>query len=411
MKNEKVFYGWINLLLIWIVSLVCVVPFYYSFGVAAEGMGVSMRATMTAVTGAYTLHNFAFALIAPAHGKFVGRCGIKRSMLLGLAAGALGFLALALLIEKSTVLYYIIWIVPVSIFLRFGGSYCSQMCISKWFYRHRGLAMSIYFVAGGLGGYLFTPFFERLNSLYGWKSVWLYLAAACVLSFIICLLFLREAPDEDAVELQKTERGAMSFRSAESWTCGEAMKNSRFYLIMLILALSQFTMFAVCNTGVQYLSDCGMDQAEAARRIGSFALISVAGRLAMGFLSDRMPAKLPVAVGCAAGGIGMLMMRLYSPETVGAALMLAGLGYGIVIVAPVDMLIDFFGSDDSANIIAWYSLIGSCISAGFSVLFGLLYDSFGSYTYVWSIGVGFFAVCTVIAILITPPKRKQTPQQ
>ena len=411
MKNNKIFYGWVNLLVIWIVSLACVVPFYYSFGIAAEGMSVSMGVTMTVVTGAYTMHNFVFALIAPAHGKFVSRCGIKRSMLLGLAVGALGFLALALLSGKSTVLYYIIWMLPVSIFLRYGGSYCSQMCISKWFYRHRGLAMSIYFVAGGLGGYLFTPFFERLNSLYGWKFIWVYLAAACALSFIICLLFLREAPDADAAELQKIDEKSMSFRSTESLTCREAMRNSRFYLVMLILALSQFTMFAVCNTGVQYLSDCGMRQAEAARMIGSFAIISVAGRLAMGFLSDRMPAKLPVALGCVAGGIGMLMMRLYSPETVGIALVLAGLGYGIVIVAPVDMLVDFFGSEDSANIIAWYSLIGSGISAGFSVLFGLIYDAFGSYTYVWSIGLGFFALCTIIAIFITPPRKRQLPKE
>ena len=105
MKNNKIFYGWVNLLVIWIVSLACVVPFYYSFGIAAEGMSVSMGVTMTVVTGAYTMHNFVFALIAPAHGKFVSRCGIKRSMLLGLAVGALGFLALALLSGKSTVLY------------------------------------------------------------------------------------------------------------------------------------------------------------------------------------------------------------------------------------------------------------------------------------------------------------------
>ena len=125
MKNNRIFYGWVNLLIIWIVALVCVVPFCYSFD---------------------------------------------------LAVGALGFLALALLNGESTVLYYVIWMVPISIFLRFGGSYCSQMCISKWFYCHRGLAMSIFFVAGGVGGYLFTPFLKKsirctAGDLYGVTSL------------------------------------------------------------------------------------------------------------------------------------------------------------------------------------------------------------------------------------------------
>ena len=339
MTGKKLYYGWINLIIVWIINFISIVPFFYSFGIVAEQMSSSMNISMTVATGAYTLNTVVFAIIAPLHGRFVDRFNIKTSMALGFAFGTLGYAALACL-SRSVAVYYLVWIVPMSIYLRFGGAYASQIILSKWFFRHRGLAISLISVAGGLGGYVFNPLFESLLSRFGWQRVWLFLAVTSGVGFLLTLFFLRADPTEDDPELHEDEKIVhRSFRTTDSWSCREVLKNYRFYLIIVILTLSQFIMYSICNTGVQYLIDSGMDGAEAAAKVGSFALISVIGRLFMGCMIDRTSGRIPLMAGCLMAGAGMMMLRDVDPSTINAALALAALGYGIIISSPSPMLL------------------------------------------------------------------------
>ena len=411
MKTKRMYYGWVNLAVLWIVNLLCTVPLFYTFGVIVADMAGELHMSMTVATAAYTLHTVILSLIAPLHGQFVRRYGVKASFLLGQALGCAAYLCFALF-TKTVAVYYLLWMIPVSVCMRFSGSYCSQMTVSKWFLKHRGMAMGLFFASGGVGGYLLAPLLNGLRQIYGWRGVWLFLAAACALCFLLVLVFLREHPAEDdkADEFAAPAPGKAShaYRTAEQWRYQEVLRSRSFYIILLIFILSQFTMYAVCNTGILYLAESGMERALAASAIGWFALISTVGRLLVGFFSDRVNMKLLVAAGCGFCLAGMLLFaRITSAAELFVAVALLGVGYGVVMVAPVNLLLDYYGTYDDTNTISWYSMISGCIAALFSVLFGWIYDCSHSYAPVWSIGAGLAVLCLISALVVTPPRRKK----
>lgn len=405
MRENKLYYGWINLIIIWVENFLCTAPLFYAFGVIINDMAADVGMTMTVATGAYTVETVVYSLIAPLHGRFVIRFGTRPSFQVGLGLGALACLGFALL-RRSVPVYYLLWIVPMSLCLRFSGAFCCQVTVSKWFLRHRGTALGIFFASGGIGGYVFTPLLTRLAAGYSWHSVWLFFAAAYAVSFLL-MFFYRETPDAGSAELQpipdsQSHHGPR--RTTRDWTAGQALKNGGFYISLLFFILSQFLLYAVCNTGITYLSDSGISVSVAAGAVAMFSLVSIAGRLLAGGVADSLGTKAPILLGCLLSLAGMLLTGAVS-STAGVylALTVSGLGYGFIIVAPINMLMDYFGSFDYADIVSWYSLIGGCAVSLLPVIFGHVYDSFASYDLVWTIGVVLSAVCLAAAFFIRPP--------
>lgn len=413
MKKAVVYRGWVMLAVVWVLNLLCIVPAFYSFGIVVKDMALDLRLSMTVATAAYTLHTAVTGLLAPVHGRFVSRYGIRPSALMGLAAGAVAYGVLAVLGE-SVGLYYLLFVVPMSLFMRFAGTFLCQMVLAKWFFRHRGLAMGLFFASGGLGGYLFTPLFERMLTLFGWRSIWLYMAAGCAFCFVLVLLVLREAPeptDERTLREFSAEKAKQTKRSlgrtTQDWTCREALKHPGFYLILCVFVLAQYTMYAVCNTGLSYLSQAGVARARAAQLIGLFSLISVAGRLLAGWLADRMLSKWGLVGGCVLCFVGMCAVSLLPKSALLLpGMLMLGVGYGLVMVAPSNLLPDFFGAGHYADIVSWYSLFANSLSALFPVFFGMMYDATGFYSLAWVVGMALSAFGSVAAMLAKPPQKK-----
>lgn len=408
--KKRIYYGWVELAVIWIVNFLGSVPVFYAFGIVAGNMSADIGMSMTALTAAYTARTVICALIGPLHGRFVSRWGTRLSNLLGLALGAVAYAGFAML-KHSALLYFLLWLVPVSINARFSGAFCGQITVSRWFSRHRGLATGVFFASGGVGGYVFAPLLSVIMNNYSWHGVWLFLSAACLICFFLVLIFFREWPEtvgeEHNSELLPYESVRSDSRSdgdGRSLSCAEALRSPAYYGSLLIFVLSQFVMFSVCNTGIQYLSDIGADKALAASAVGAFALISTFGRLLAGFMSDRTDIRLPMAAGCAMCFGGMLMMHSASSAAlIYSALILTGLGYGIVMVAPLNLLLDYYGAGDYANILSWHSMMSGCAAALFPVLFGVIYDRSGGYAPVWYIGAALSALCMITALLLKVP--------
>ena len=406
MKN-KIYYGWIELAVLFALCLLGIVPFFYTFGVVGKAMADELGMSMTAATGAYTLYSVSLSVLAPVHGKFVARFGTRRSMLIGLTVMTVAYLLFATL-RRSVLLYYLLWVVCMGFSLRFAGAFACQIAISDWFLRHRALALGIFYAAGGLGGYIFSPVLTKVQTEHGWRAVWLLLAAMSVLCFVLVALLLRDRPPAECEEMRQEENRRLSaYRTTEHWSCGEAMRNLRFYGTVFLFVVSQYTTVAVCNTGIQYLSESGFAPTKASAIIGAYALVSIVGRLLVGMLADHYDTRRIAAAGCAAAAVGMLFMfRASDAASAYAGTALLGLGNGIIMVAPVTILLDYFGTFDSANTISWHSLLGSIISVPFPVILGAIYDLRGGYRPVWLIGCVIFVLCFVMTVTMRPPRKK-----
>lgn len=413
MKQGKFFYGWVNLGILWFSYAAVVSSITYAFGVVVADMADSLEMSMALATGAYTGYTLVQALTAPLAGAFIDRFGAKRSMLVGLGSMLIGCLLMAFII-KSVEMYYIVWILFIGFGMRFGTLIPSQVSLSKWFFRYRGLAMAILLTAGGIGGYLFTPLCTYVNMAYSWRHVWLMISVCIALTILLVLLFLRESPEclgqeldggqeaGNARQMKKTPLRA--YKTTDPWELKDARKCASLYMLIFLFFASSYQLSAISSQGINHLLLQGIDRAAAAGAVGLFALINTFGRLAVGILEARMSAKRILCFGAALSILGFAgMLFAYSVSAAYLALILAGLGYGIMMVAPQNMLLNYFGSYDYAKINGLFSLAAGVLAAFPAVMIGWLYDLNGTYAFAWVLGIVMMTVALGIAVCIRPP--------
>ena len=174
-------------------------------------------------------------------------------------------------------------------------------------------------------------------------------------------------------------------------------------LIFLYFA-SSYQLSVISSQGINHLALQGVDRAAAASAVGMFAFINTFGRIVVGVFGDRFDMKKILGIGAAisAGGF-LLLMKAQSIGAAYAALVLSGLGYGIVMVAPQNMLLNYFGSYDYANINGMYSMAAGVLSAAPAVIVGWFYDMNGNYSFAWIFGIILMALAFAIAVVIKPP--------
>ena len=416
MKGKKVFYGWVNLAVLWFGYAAVVSSIAYAFGVIVSDMADSLGMTMALATGAYTGYTLVHAVTAPLAGAFVNRFGAKKTILIGLGWMLLGCL-LMVWVVRSVWLYYLFWILFVGFGMRFGTLLPSQVCVSKWFYRNRGLSMAILLTAGGIGGYLFTPLCSYVNAAFSWRYVWLLIAACTAVTILLVALLLKESPADVGAEIDNGQTGradavrpgrvARAYKTSEHWALKDVRRRAAFYLLIFLFLASSYQLSAISTQGINHLVLRGIEPGAAANAVGLFALINTLGRIVVGVLGDRAELKRILGVGAALSAVGFaaLLMADTAPMAY-LALTLSGLGYGIIMVAPQNMLLNYFGSHDYARINGLFSMAAGILAAFPAVIIGWFYDLKGNYTLAWVLGLVMMIVSLLIAVLIKPPVYK-----
>ncbi len=412
MKRRRIFYGWINLAVLWFAYGAVVASITYAFGVVVTDMAADLKMTMTIATGAYTGYTLVHALSAPLAGKFIDRYGTKASMILGLGLILTGCLALSLFPE-SVVVYYAFWFVFVGFGMRFGTLIPSQVNISKWFFEYRGLAMAVLLTAGGIGGYIFAPLCTIVNERYSWRGVWMMIAGLTAISILLVMVVVREEPGKSGMQVdggqrvkkKSKEQGSRNFKTMAPWKLCDARKEAAFYMLVFLYFASSYQLSAITSQGINHLALQGIERSAAAGAVGLFAFINTFGRIIAGIFGDRFDLKKIVGLGAILSIIGFAMlMGADNIKIAYGALVLSGVGYGIIMVGPQNMLLNYFGSYDYANINALYAMIAGVLSAIPTVIIGWFFDMNGNYYFAWISGIVLMVVSLVIAIVIKPPK-------
>ena len=141
--KKKIFYGWINLIVLWFCYMFTMAAITYGYGVVVEDMRAGLGFSLTVASGAYTGYSLIQALISPLLGAAANRYGAKKCLVAGCLTMAAGCATMAFLV-KGAPLYYVAWMLLLSFGVRFASTTACQLNIAKWFFRKRGLAMAIY---------------------------------------------------------------------------------------------------------------------------------------------------------------------------------------------------------------------------------------------------------------------------
>jgi predicted MFS family arabinose efflux permease len=315
---------------------------------------------------------------APLVGYGLDRLGARRLLQLGAALAALGFLAASRAPSLSALV--VTYGVIAGLGLAALGSHTNMVIAAVWYPTARGRAIAIADLGTGLGAFCFIPLAQALVSHYGWR-VTLLVWAAVLLTVVIPINAFQRMPPLPAVR-RDAERADLTERPA-TWGVGEALRSSPFWWLGAVRFCAACA-FPLMNTHlVAFAIGQGIAPARAATALGSVSFVSMAGRLATGWLADRMGRAQTLTVTYTSAAAGILCLSLLAPGGwpgwLVCYVVLYGMAQGSSGIIGSARAADVFAGPTFGTISGWLALAtgpGEAIGAWVG---GAIFDQTGGY--------------------------------
>jgi MFS family permease len=358
-------------------------------GVVMKPLAAEFGWTRSEVTSAHFIVGAVSMLLAWLMGSVIDRIGSRKIVIAGIVLNAAAFILIGLT-GPAIMSWYAAWVI-YGLCQLFIHPVVFVTPISKIFVRHRGLAMAAVLSGAGLSLALIPYVATRLNDVFGWRGVYFGLAAGFILLALPLLsLWFREP----IVQQQDRRRDLPQ----EGLTLAEALRTTRMYRLILPALLVASSNGLMLVHFVPITTDRGLSAIDAAIAIGLFGPCNTIGRLAMGWLIDRLHAPYVSAV---AALLPLIYVALYFgfngtfryAVVMGVTL---GLASGAESDAVAYIVSRFFGTRRYGAI---FGVVFGCHSAGFAcgpLYGGLLFDHFGGYDQAMIIIAGCLVVSSVL---------------
>ena len=344
------------------------------------------RAAFAATLSFVALGNL---IMLPVAGYAVERIGATRSIAIGLVSANIACAALSLV--------HSYWaFVVVSTLASMVGSlalYPAYFSIVRgWFDRNLGLALAIASAGVAVGVAGFAQLITSLITSSGWRSA--FVASAGV-AFVIGLAGLLLLIRENRGELPASERRDDRSEATTGVSLGTALRSADFWLFA-----TAFLLIVFAGSGPQVhlpalLAARGAAPQSIAAVVAAMALGSVAGRLATGFLLDRISFRLVAAIFFLGQAAGIALLGWNIHLAIVAALLMGGaLGAEIDLMGFV--LARRFGRFSYARILGVALAVAQSALLVSPVGTGLLYDRTNSYDLVLSL----YPLLPIVAVIL-----------
>ncbi len=393
----KLFYGWVIVGVGMVVTCIGMGAMM-SLGVYLQPISQDMGWTRAGISFTAVLNFLAMGFGSFFWGSLSDRFGTRAVVLSGGVLLGAGLISAS----QTTELWQFQLLFGIMVGLAAGSFYAPLIAtVTRWFTIHRSLAVALVSSGMGLGSLAIAPLSRWIITNCDWRSAMLAIGGLALAVVIPASLFVRRPPT-------LTHAHAVGGGSAgRDYTMAQVLRSPQFAAIAL-------THFACCaaHSGpifhmVSYAIDCGVPSMTAATVFGVTGLASLSGRIVCGLIADRVGAKQTLVVGLA---IQALAVSLYviTKGTVGfyALAAMFGLAFGGVMPLYAILVREYFGATvmgTAFGTVAMVSTLGMAIGpwAG-----GWLFDTFGSYfwMYIGSFGIGLGAVA--IALTFRPPERQ-----
>jgi MFS family permease len=180
----------------------------------------------------------------------------------------------------------------------------SSLVIANWFQARRGLAMGIAISGTTVGGMVMTLVGSHVIQTWGWRAAYVALGTPMIVVVIPLVALMVHSRPRVAVPMTVAQGAEM----LEGFETAEAVRTRSFW--MIVIAHFCFG-FAAAGTVVHiaaYLEGVGYGPASTALAISSFFGFAAIGKVVMGFLADRISARIALAVDFAITGAGLSLI-------------------------------------------------------------------------------------------------------
>jgi MFS transporter, OFA family, oxalate/formate antiporter len=252
----------------------------------------------------------------------------------------------------------------------------ASLVLANWFEARRGLAMGIAISGTTVGGMFMTLVASSLILGRGWRLAYITLGLPMILIIVpLVALTIRSRPP-GAVKLSVAE----SAERLEGFETLEALRARSFWMLVIANLCFGFAAAGTVTHMVAYLEGIGYKPGSAAVAMSVFFGCAALGKIAMGYVADRISARLALAVDFAATGLAFVMVF-------GAAhlmlLAVFAVVFGVAAAAPLVLLpllvAESLGRRRYGVLSALTGLAGTIGATVGPVVAGRIFDLTGSY--------------------------------
>jgi MFS family permease len=303
----------------------------------------------------------------------------------------------------------------LSVGFQAGFNQATMSAVNYWFYRKRGLAMSIVQTGQAVGGVILFPLVAWAVLTHGWRTAAL-MSGIMVLCLLPLVLLIRRTPESMGLLPDgERPRPAPLASSADSmppfhidtgdFTPREAIKTSAFWLLAAFHGMRNIPYNGVSVHLVPLLVWKGLDETAAAFIVGLIAFSTILIRPLTGWLGDWWSKQKIGAIGVLIGALGLVVLVCSDGALWHMALFAVLFSFGDAINSVSWALVgDFFGRKQFASIRGWVGMLQSLVSMPSAVLTGWVYDRTQSYIYVLIPFIAVYALSALVLLRASHPR-------
>ncbi len=418
--KPRFFYGWV-IVALGFITLGAAFGVWYSFSVFILAIIQEFGWSRAATSSIFSLFVLSQALMNPLTGHLQDRYGPRLVIPVGalMLAVALALTSRAQTLWHFTLAYGLMGGIGVSLL----GFASHAAFVPRWFERKRGLAVGITMAGIGFGMLFVIPLIEKAIAGYGWRSSYIYLAAAILLVVApLNAIFARKRPQDLNLWPDGDPGGADGIQpplskwhlqivdpawAHEAWTLPKALRTRRFWFLTAAFFFLAFAYQGTLLHSVSAMVDNGLERKHAAYFFGILGIAGSTGKIVLGYLSDLYGRERISTLGVflAIVGIVCLINAGSAPSLLPFLFALAfGLGYGAAAPLLPSVCADIFLGNSFGLIFAAVAIGGGAGGASGSFMAGWLRDVSGNYAIPLSVFVGSLLTACLLLWLASPGK-------
>ena len=363
-------YAWFRLAISLLVTTIGGVGLW-SVVVALPAVEAEFQVARADAALPYTLLMVGFAVGGILMGRLADRFGVLPPLVGGTCMLALGYI----LAGQAQSLWQFALAHGVLIGLLGSSATFGPMIadISRWFTRHRGIAVAICACGSYLAGTVWPPIVQHFIDSAGWRMTHVGIGLFCLVTILPLTLLLRRRAPEPVVRPVAAGAPALAVSPGLSPGLLQALLVVAGVLCCVAMAMPQVHIVALC-------ADLGFGSARGAQMLSLMLATGIISRLFFGWLADRIG---PLWTLLTSSGLQALSLLLFLPFDGLAPLFIVSALFGLAqggIVPTYAMIVrEYFPASEAGariGLVLSATLVGMAIGGWMS---GAIYDLTLSY--------------------------------
>jgi len=377
--ESRYYYGYV-IVAICFLYFALIMGLTTSFGVYFSPLIEDMGWSRTATSGAFSLNGIVLGVFGIAGGWLNDKLGPRKVLpLLGIIS-AVGYF----LVSQMTAIWQFYLFFGFFVAMGINVYVPCMSTIARWFVQKRSLMSGIALSGSGIGMIVLPLLINWCISLYNWRVSIVILSAAMLIISVLAMIFIRNSPEEKGLRPYGSEitSEVKVQRETESVTVNQALRSKSFWLFFLSLACYGFCFVAFQVHIAVHATDTGISSTGAASVLTAMGVAMVIGQLIMSPLGDKFGSKRMYIVGLCCI-VPSILVIIFARELWGFYIfaLLLGLAFGNCSTQESPLAAWLFGLGSHGTLLGIFAFSFTIGSATGPLVFGAIYDNFGSYQY------------------------------